>query len=140
MELEVQARPAPEDVQLVLSGLAEFNERDVGPANRCALTVFLKIEAVVQAGLVGYTAWNSLHIEKIWVSDHLRGQGIASRLLREAELEAGKRGCGLSWLDTLNPNAARLYEKLGYKLFGEIPEFIKGRSRRFYLKYLPSLD
>jgi GNAT superfamily N-acetyltransferase len=55
--------------------------------------------------------------------DH-RGQGAAMALLREAERLAAQRGRSLLHLDTAaEDGASRLYEKMGYTLAGEIPDF-----------------
>ncbi len=63
-------------------------------------------------------AEDELYVDGVAVSPVVRGQGIGSRLLREAEVIAGE--CGLRWLrldviDT-NPRAQALYERLGYRV------------------------
>ena len=53
-----------------------------------------------------------------------RGHGIASALVREAERLAAERRKWLLVLDTASDEgAAGLYEGLGYRFAGEIPEF-----------------
>jgi ribosomal protein S18 acetylase RimI-like enzyme len=53
-----------------------------------------------------------------------RGRGIASALMRAAEATAVERGRTLLVLDTAtDEGAAGLYEKLGFALAGEIPDF-----------------
>lgn len=53
-----------------------------------------------------------------------RGKGIASRLMRAAEGLAVERGRTLLVLDTATEEGASgLYEKLGFTLAGEIPDF-----------------
>lgn len=53
-----------------------------------------------------------------------RGRGIASALLWRAEALAKERGRTLLVLDTAtDEGASGLYEKLGYTLTGEIPDF-----------------
>ncbi|MDX8519452.1 GNAT family N-acetyltransferase [Mesorhizobium dulcispinae] len=55
--------------------------------------------------------------------DH-RGKGIAARLMRAAEELAVQRGRTLLVLDTAaEEGAAGLYEKLGFTLTGEIPDY-----------------
>ena len=63
-------------------------------------------------------ASDELYVDGVAVSPVVRGQGIGSRLLMEAEVIA--RECGLRWLrldviDT-NPRAQALYERLGYRV------------------------
>lgn len=53
-----------------------------------------------------------------------RGRGLAAALLREAEALAVQRGKTLLVLDTATDGgAAGLYEKAGFTLAGEIPDF-----------------
>ncbi len=53
-----------------------------------------------------------------------RGKGIASRLMRTAEALAVEKGRTLLVLDTATEEGASgLYEKLGFTLTGEIPDF-----------------
>ncbi|MDX8479540.1 GNAT family N-acetyltransferase [Mesorhizobium sp. VK24D] len=55
--------------------------------------------------------------------DH-RGKGIATRLMRAAEELAVEKGRTLLVLDTASEEgAAGLYEKLGFTLTGEIPDY-----------------
>lgn len=53
-----------------------------------------------------------------------RGKGLASRLMRAAETLAAEKGRTLLVLDTATEEGASgLYEKLGFTLTGEIPDF-----------------
>jgi ribosomal protein S18 acetylase RimI-like enzyme len=53
-----------------------------------------------------------------------RGCGAATALLIAAEQLAQKRGRSLLTLDTAaEDGASRLYEKMGYTLAGEIPDY-----------------
>ena len=53
-----------------------------------------------------------------------RGRGLASALIRAAEAEAAERGRWLVTLDTASEEgAAGLYEKHGFTLAGEIPDY-----------------
>jgi len=55
--------------------------------------------------------------------DH-RGKGVATRLMRAAEDLAVEKGRSLLVLDTATEEGASgLYEKLGFTLTGEIPDF-----------------
>ena len=40
------------------------------------------------------------------------------------------------WLDTFSFQARRFYEKLGYVVFGELPDYPAGHSRYFLQKRL----
>jgi ribosomal protein S18 acetylase RimI-like enzyme len=63
-------------------------------------------------------------IAKLIVRPSHQGQGIAAALMREAEAHAMAAGRTLINLDTATIGGARsLYEKLGYTLTGEIPDY-----------------
>jgi ribosomal protein S18 acetylase RimI-like enzyme len=63
-------------------------------------------------------------IAKLMTRAAYRGQGIASELMRAAEAEAARRGRTLLVLDTaIDGGAASFYDRLGYTLSGEIPEY-----------------
>ncbi len=63
-------------------------------------------------------------IAKLIVRPSHRGQGIATALMRAAEAHAIQRGRTLLVLDTaVDGGAAPLYERLGYTLTGEIPDY-----------------
>jgi GNAT superfamily N-acetyltransferase len=62
-------------------------------------------------------------LAKMLVSRRMRKQGIGAALLRAAESAARGAGKTLLVLDTANPEAARLYEMLGWQRCGVIPGF-----------------
>lgn len=63
-------------------------------------------------------------IAKMMTHPEARQQGIASQLIRAAEAEAVARSKTLLVLDTASDEGAGpFYEKLGYTLTGEIPDF-----------------
>lgn len=135
---EVTDTPSPEALEAIGHGLTAFNAADVGPSERRSLAVLIGgPEAKGQrGGLNGYTAWGWLFVQWLWLPEDLRGQGVAGRLLEAAEEEARKRGCHGAWIDTFNPQARRAYERQGYQVFGELPDFPIGRARVFLRKSL----
>jgi ribosomal protein S18 acetylase RimI-like enzyme len=63
-------------------------------------------------------------IAKLMVEPHYRGRGIGRALMLAAEAEAAEQSRTLLVLDTATEGgAAGLYEGLGYRLSGEIPDF-----------------
>ena len=63
-------------------------------------------------------------IAKLMTGRNHRGRGIATRLMQAAEELAVEKGRTLLVLDTASEEgAAGLYEKLGFALTGEIPDF-----------------
>lgn len=137
MQIELTDAPTDDDSAALEAGLAGFNRQQLGPSDRRPLALLIRNEAgAVVGGLAGFTARGWLMIDTLFVPVELRGQGIASRLLAQAENEAQARGCHGAWLDTLNPEARRLYEKRGYASFGELKDLPKGHTLTFMQKAL----
>ncbi|MEM9635400.1 MAG: GNAT family N-acetyltransferase [Pseudomonadota bacterium] len=88
------------------------------------------------AGAFGFTIWNYLYIQWLWVAESHRRQGMANRLLSAAEDRALERGCTGAWIDTFSDAGLRAYLKAGYEVFGELPDFADGQPRTFLRKTL----
>ncbi|CDN48715.1 GNAT family N-acetyltransferase [Neorhizobium galegae] len=136
-QFDVTASPSPEELAVIGEGLTAFNDADVGPSDRKPLAVLIRdVEDKVIGGLSGYTAWGWLFTQWLFVPETLRGEGMAGKLLSQAEQEARARGCHGAWIDTFSPLARKAYMRQGYEIFGELPEFPKGRTRTFLRKAL----
>jgi GNAT superfamily N-acetyltransferase len=93
-------------------------------------------EAPVIGGLWGSTSYGYLHIDMLIVPESLRGTGLGTQLMQQAEEEAIRRGCHGSYLDTFDFQARGFYERLGYKVFGALEETPPGHTRYFLRKSL----
>lgn len=137
MKLIVTDKPEPNELGAIGENLSAFNDADVGPSERRTLVVLVRDEAgALKAGINGYTGWGWLFTQWLWVDESLRGQGMAGRMLQAAEDEARARGCHSAWIDTFNPVAEKAYTRQGYQVFGELPDFPIGRTRKFLKKNL----
>jgi ribosomal protein S18 acetylase RimI-like enzyme len=72
----------------------------------------------------------------LWVSEEVRGQGYGQALLEAAEEAARKRGCKNVNLDTMSFQAPAFYQKLGYRIFGQLDDFPTGYTRYYLTKQL----
>lgn len=137
--IEITEAPDPAGLEYISRRLSEFNDADVGPSEMAPLAVFVREEdGGIVAGISGYTAWGWLYVQKLWVSEDLRWQGMAGKMLEAAEREAARRGCHGAFIDTFNPDAARAYRRRGYEEFGALEDFPVGRRRLFLQKTLAS--
>lgn len=67
-----------------------------------------------------------IEVVKLLVHQSHRGQGIGRRLMQQLERSALARSRYLFVLDTLSESpASRLYESLGYKCAGVVPDYAK---------------
>jgi GNAT superfamily N-acetyltransferase len=127
---------APIEVRdLILKDVHEANVGALGPPEVQMLRLVIEgPEGKPLGGLWGRTSFRWLYIELLAVPRSLRGRGLGTDILRRAEGEARRRGCIGAWLDTLTRDSRRLYERCGFKVFGEIPDYPPGNSRTFMMK------
>jgi GNAT superfamily N-acetyltransferase len=130
--------PDPSARQAVLSGLIAYNAAWTGPTTYQPLALLLTdpADGPVIGGLWGGTHFGYLFIELLYLPEALRRSGLGSRLIRAAEAEALRRGCTAVWLDTFSFQARGFYEKLGYSVFGTLPDCPPGHSRYFLRRQL----
>ncbi|MEL6400953.1 MAG: GNAT family N-acetyltransferase [Cyanobacteria bacterium J06607_6] len=132
--IEITDEPQPDEIKFLTEQLIIFNRQRASAGNYQPLAIFLKdADASIIGGLVGETYWQWLYVDLLWVHESCRGQGYGHTLLTKAEQEAMQRGCRYAYLDTFSFQAPKFYQKRGYVIFGELPNFPQGCSR-FFLK------
>ena len=90
----------------------------------------------LMAGLVAETFGNWLEIEYLFVKEDLRGQGIGSQLLQQAESEAKKRNCRFAFVNTYQFQAPSFYQKHGYQEVFTLKDYPCTGQRHYYQKDL----
>lgn len=89
----------------------------------------------MQGAFVGY-------IQTVCVASEMRGQGVGARLVRFAE-ERIHRDSPNAFIcvSSFNEGARRLYERLGYRVVGELSDYlVRGHSEILMRKSIGSLD
>lgn len=129
--------PEPGDIEFLEARLIEFNYRATGFTDGLGLAIITRDEAGnIIAGLSGFTWGGACKIEWLWVREDLRSQGLGRELMRQAEDEAIRRGCGTMLLDTHSFQAPSFYQKLGFEIAGVYEDFPKGYQQVFLQKKL----
>jgi GNAT superfamily N-acetyltransferase len=111
---ELTDNPPPEAFGKIWEPLRAFNERIVGDASAHTLAILLRepaTEAII-GGLWGRSLWGSMYIDIMFVPEEPRRRGIGASLVRQAEQEAIRRGCGHMW--TYAFQARPFYERMGF--------------------------
>jgi len=118
-------------------GLVKFNREQAGPLaySRKVLSV-RDGKGSLLGGLILQSYWRESYIELLWLAARARGTGIGSRLIKEAERHARRRGSRLIHLNTFSFQAPGFYEKQGYRRFGGMSGSPRGEQRHFYVKRL----
>jgi GNAT superfamily N-acetyltransferase len=136
LQLDPVERPDEALRQAIQAPLAAYNTAVAGPSGHQPLAVVLRdADGTVQGGLWGHTAYGWLYTQLLVVPDGHRAQGLGAALMARAEAMALSRGCRHAWVDTIF-GARGFYERLGYRVFGELPDHPPGHTRSFLRKDL----
>lgn len=121
----------------ILAGLKAYNTERFGPSDWRGLVISLRDDDDnIVGGLSGHTARGWLYTSLLIIPEEMRGKGLGPKLLNLAEKEALKRGCRGAYIDTMNTDALRLYQKCGYVVFGQIEEFGNANTLTYLKKSL----
>jgi GNAT superfamily N-acetyltransferase len=90
----------------------------------------------VLGGLWGWTYYAVLFTDLLFIPETMRGQGLGTQLLAQAEQEAMARGCHTAWLDTFSFQAPEYYQRHGYIIFATFEDHPPGHTRYFLKKPL----
>lgn len=138
LEIAVTDEPSDEALDLIGSGLDQFNLDAAGYADRRTLAVLVTDPASgrVVGGLTGRTSLGLWFVDLFHLPPAYRGNGLGSRVLKAAEDEARRRGCRSGVLYTISFQAPDFYVKQGWAVFGEVPCDPPGTRRIFLSKDL----
>jgi GNAT superfamily N-acetyltransferase len=92
----------------------------------------------IEGGVAARSFWEWLYVAAIAIKPAWRGQGYGLRLLSEAEAWGLRCGCHDAWLMTMSFQARTFYERAGYVVFAELPNFPDAERRLFMRKALTS--
>ena len=141
MEISVTTSPTKEDLKTLSDGIGSYNQGylpdEVGFEKDTKFAVIAKDDTgKVLGGIRANAFWNYCIIELLWLSKESRGLGLGTQLIESAENFAKEKGFGYMRTETLSFQARPFYEKLGYKLFGELHDYPKGHTTYCLVKEL----
>lgn len=125
MDIKLTHSAQPDDVQTLVQGMRAF-EVSVFPelpdeSADVRYHAFVRDDAgKVIGGVQANIFWNGVEIEILWVDPAHRRQGIASRLMTEAEGFAREQGAVIAYLRTVMARA--FYESVGYEVYGVLED------------------
>jgi len=129
------------DRTAILAPLDEFSRGRGFAWQPAPLALTLRDDADrIVGGLIGEVQWGWLRIDILAVPADLRGSGWGRRLVEAAELAAVGAGCHSAWVDTFSFQSPGFYHRLGYRVFGELPDYPAGQTRYFLAKRLASAE
>lgn len=134
LQIAIEENASADTRHRIIGGLVGFNDAHSGDASHRELAIIARSGGEIVGGLLAHTNWEWLFIAQLWVADAARGGGVGARLLRSAESEAVRRGCRHAHVDTFSFQARPFYERHGYTVFGELPDYPAGHTRYFLQK------
>jgi GNAT superfamily N-acetyltransferase len=137
LRITSEPRASSEEVTFIRESLALFNVAATGDSYYSPLAIFLRDgRGAILGGAVGHIYGGWLDLSLLWVAEPLRGRGYGKKLLGAAEDEAKAQGCRGVFLSTFSFQAKPFYERLGYEVVADIPEYPKGHSYHILTKSL----
>ena len=123
--------------QIIGDLIRSYNRSKREAAESEPLNIYVEDDSgELMAGLVGETFGNWLEIEYLFVKEDIRGQGIGSQLLQQAESEAKKGNCRFAFVNTYQFQAPAFYQKYGYKEVFTLKDYPYTGQRHYYQKDL----
>ncbi|MDN3297730.1 GNAT family N-acetyltransferase [Streptomyces ficellus] len=118
--------------------LTAFNTAATGAGDHAELSVRATDDESGEliGGLTGWT-WGGLGaVDMLWVREDQRGTGLGTRLMRAAEDEARRRGCGHMTVSSYSFQAPPFYRRLGYVETGRVEGVPGGHVDVYFQKSL----
>ena len=138
VKIEIVPQPTEADRKVVLELLASYNETVGGPAHYEPFAIRLTDAAtgLSVGGLWARLYYDWLYVDLLHVPEEARGKGVGSRLISQAEAFARRKACVGIWLTTYSFQAPGFYRKLGYRAFGTLNHYPRGKKLVFFRKSL----
>jgi GNAT superfamily N-acetyltransferase len=123
---------------VIRDGLGAYNFEQAGYRDHRPLAVLVSDPDTkeVIGGLLGRSSMGLLYIDRFFLPERLRKQGLGSRILEKAEAEGARRGCSRAILSTLSFQAPGFYQSQGWQLLGRIDCDPPGHTRFMMTKKL----
>lgn len=121
----------------------EFMEKWTSPEHEAKPLVLTAkaSDGEIIGGLLAHTQFSWLRISIMSVHPDWRSHGIGAGLLAEAERIAATRGCIHAHVDTMSYQAPGFYQKHGYRIAGEFPDWDShGHAKLHFLKSLTTVS
>ena len=87
-------------------------------------------------GLACEMYWGWLDIQKFYLQEDCRKQGIGTRLILQAEETARAAGCTKAYLTTFEFQARKFYERFGFRVTGKLEGYPPGSTLYWMVKDL----
>jgi len=138
--LVVTDAPTSEAEAVIRDGLSAYNLDKAGYRDHLPLAILVRDPDTgdVVGGLLGGTSFGLLRIDRFFLPESLRKQGLGSSIIKAAEEEGRRRGCTRALLTTLSFQAPGFYKRQGWEVLAELESVPPAPSRFLMTKRLVS--
>lgn len=138
IRISIDSDPPSADVRRIAEGLFDAAEALLSTGQpRRPFSVFVRaVDGTLLGGLNARLVFGDLHIDQLWCAPSIRGRGIATRLLEQAERLGTENDADAALLNTFDPRLVTFYERRGYEVIGEVAGLAAKRPVYFMRKPL----
>jgi GNAT superfamily N-acetyltransferase len=137
LKIVMESYPSRAWSETVIRGVDNHNLAVTGLADYYPVGFFVKGRgAEILGGLLGDIWGGWMLVGSLWVSESLRGRGYGAELMARAHQYALEKSCTNAFLQTGSYEARPFYEKLGYRLYGELQNHPMPPHSRYFLSKL----
>ncbi|MCX7323700.1 MAG: GNAT family N-acetyltransferase [Hyphomicrobiales bacterium] len=125
VQVEKQLGPAR---RVIAAGLTAYNRAKVGDGKTKAFAVSVRDGGVIKGGATARFWHGWVYVDLLWIDDSLRGQDLGTEVMAAVEAHALKLGARGVHLNTHGWQARPFYERCGYSVIAEIPDYPTGHA------------
>jgi GNAT superfamily N-acetyltransferase len=130
--LTSEPNASPEDEQFLRDSLDHFNMETVQDYHYIPVRLFLRDETgAIHGGLIAHIWGGWLHLDYLWVDEAHRKHGYGKQLVQRALDEAHNQHCRGAYLTTFTFQARPFYERFGFEVVAEVPDYPPGHTYYF---------
>jgi len=130
MKIEYTENPTEEFENKISDGLGSYEEEKGIDIGYKKYAFVLADNKDIIGGLTGYTAFEEIYIDDLWVDKKCRGKGYGKMLVDKVYEKFKNKGFDNINLCTNGFQAPKFYEKCGYQL-----EFVRKKKNPKLTKY-----
>jgi len=97
-------------------------------------------DGAILGGAYGTVRWRWFDLDVVWLSDAVRGGGTGRMLMEQVEAAARAAEASAIRLSTLDFQARGFYQKCGYRVYGELPNYPETHTEFLLMKDLDQVS
>ena len=136
--IDIRQQPLTEELKSqVYEGFSRHAIAMTGYDEKLESVAFVAMDGEALAGVVVVVRfWGALHVKYVYVDDHYRGKGLATRLMERALGFGRDHKCPFAFVETMSFQALGFYQKMGFKLEFTRSGYAHGTSFHYLRKDL----